>query len=547
MPRMSDSMAPLLLTVFFTLCTAPACTNTERDASPVVKVSHRVELAGRRELYGGDQRSWLSPKGSIGDSGYCAASLRLPLAREPAWVMDYTGAEFSRFPPRRIVHRDGLLVVSAEGTQLLGLDTATGERLFNEHVYHTMERLGEKMETLFLHPAGLLFGQDEIGRHYCWDIASPEGLRGGAGRGNLISGAGRRNPNLISEVWFIDQNDSMRLEPSDFVSQGDKLFTGWDSYIRALSSVDGSTIWTYPTLQAAGGIVLGGAGGTLLWWSNRGDVMALRAEDGVLLWAATLATRIDGVILNDDLSHAYLIRYDEKLECRKLESGELLWEHDWSDLMDPAERRRRAEESGQITVLLRASKIAASREGVIISLISGDVLALDHFGARRWRYHTTTPVIDSLAFENGVMLLEFYLSIESPRPLELLLPFCLDPPEDWRNYNRANEESKKAAIFMRVAILDNKTGKLLDHFEPDRRFWAGPVPAYDKIVFGQRLPTAGHNRVLAYDWLVPEAAFSGNRWQGPVDPSITPGRSAERAAGTLQRPLPHSELEKGEV
>src|SRR5690606_23468818 len=101
--------------------------------------------------------------------------LKLPLDDEPAWTHTYSEARFSGNFPDSVLHREGMLYVSARSSQILALRAADGQPGFNLDLYEhlpsaVIRNNDEEFESIQLHPANLLYARDNLGRHYCWDL-----------------------------------------------------------------------------------------------------------------------------------------------------------------------------------------------------------------------------------------------------------------------------------------------------------------------------------------------------------------------------------------
>lgn len=431
-------------------------------------------------LYGGDTRAWLTPAGDAADRNYCAASLRLPLARDPAWVYEY-GIEFSSSPPSTIVHHDGLLVVAADCSLLLGLEAATGQLVFNSDVYVHADAEGpEALNSIFFQPRGLLVGQDDLGRHYCWD---------------LRDGGPRRR-------WLGEPAKTT----SGFVVSDEAVICGRDLGTACLAITDGRQRWEYPVLTRGAGVVLG-SDGTVVTWANGSEFYALRAGDGAPLWSYFSGVAGYGwavrAVIEPAQECVYLVLPDERVQCRELTTGTLRWEHGWSDLLSPAARDElyAGTQYGQIP--LHAAGATATPEGLVLSMAFGAVLALDHQGSRRWVYESDLPVLGAIGFDNAVLVSEYFLAPEFIGLVSWLRVYCPDTV-DWERYRAADEERRRRGMFQRLAALDPATGEPLDYFEP-RLPMRAVVPACDKIIFGEApLSAEQPRRILAYDWIVAE-------------------------------------------
>jgi len=466
-----------LLPVMLLLVTQSSC-NEASSATPAT-----ASLAGRQLLTGGDNISWPTSAGNAADASYCRARLRLPLATEPTWTFTYTAAEFSNQDTYTILHRDGLLLLlSAQSPQLVGLDTASGAVRFNESLYDYSigQRQVEYFDMLFFSPHGLLIGHDGPGRVYCWD---------------LVAGRPER-------LWITAETG----ERNDIVAVNDCVWTSWDGFIRCLSVADGTQESSYPALSQTTSVVAAQNGMTITWTSS-GEFYALDPA-GEPLWS--YLSGISGpvwsitAVIDEEHDTAYLKLPNEILECRDLISGEVRWRHTWADLMTD-EQRIAIFGSVEEAFPPYAVSLSATPLGPVMSIISGQVLALDHDGNRRWVYDTNVPVLACLAFENGLLASERYLAPEFHGYLRFLTAFC---PEtiDWQRVREADEERQRMGSFQRLVVLDPDTGAPLDAYEPELPFLA-MTPAHDKLVCSERsLLGVNEHRVHAFDWLEWDAA-----------------------------------------
>ena len=456
----------------------------QEDAGTAHASNLPANLSQRQAHFGGDQRAWPTTHGDWGDSAYCAAQLQLPLSREPAWIADYTAAEFSTHPASPLLHYDGTLVLAARSPQLIGLDVDTGARVFNAPYYQAVDSLAmEELRWMFISPQGLIMVRDDQGRYYLLDELT-------------------RPPRRL---WISAPTNDIE---SGYVVTPEYLYTAWGSQLRCLALADGEEQWRYPTLTPAGGVVL--AHDVVVWWSRQSKLVAVDASTGWLRWSVQVPEPIWRAICTDRNHDVYLI-YSERVECRDLFSGDLRWEYDWSKLMSDTERTQRFAESGMgrkgfeeedVTVLLARSPMLTP-EGLILTLVCGEVLAFDHQGQVRWRYSEPGHLLlGQVAFANGILLWEAYVGPEYFGGLQRYRLFSLQPPA-WAAYQAASSGEQQRGVFLRQLVLDPASGTGLDGFDFSTVAAAGPVPAYGKIVYSEE-PVQGvyQRRVLAYDWLV---------------------------------------------
>jgi outer membrane protein assembly factor BamB len=344
---------------------------------------------------------------------------------------------------------------------------------------------------LFIHPQGLLTAGDDQGRAYCWDIEQ------------LAAASPAQRP--VAPLWLSGERVMLY---AGCVAFGDCLATYGNGNVTTLAIADGKQQWRYPDLLP----LLGGDGivesqdGVIVRWSLAGEVVALNAADGALLWKISMDSRPFRAIVDDGRSRLYITRGNELLECRDLHSGVLQWSYSWSDLVSDADRQRLAKEHGLQRVVVWPADLMVGPDGIWLALLSGDVLSITADGKPLWHVRLSTPLIGGLGFANGLLLGEVYLGEDMLRhPLygPLMSPFNPAPP-DWAIVRNASAAELKGGMFFRFAVLDLRDGHQLDSFEvgaqPD--ILPSPTPAGEMIVFGYRdAPGTERSVVLSYNWL----------------------------------------------
>lgn len=456
-----------------------ACTKANAPQQPLNIRNASSSFTQRAELRGGDSQAWPTARGNAGDAGYCRARLKLPLARQPAWTHEYTRAAFSAQAPSDIVSYDGLVVVGALCSQLLGLNAASGSLVFQRDLYKHLDedRVSESLTSLFIHPQGLLTGRDDLGRYYCWDLLqlTPKGPR---------------------QLWI-----SAEYGPHDAgcVTYGSSLVTSINGSIRQLAVENGRPGWEFPSLLPSGGIVCS-EDEIAVWWSEVGEIVALDMHSGTQLWKTSLATRPRWVAIDDLREAVLIIRDDEQLDYRHIGTGQVLWSYNWSGLLADAERQRLAELRDYERVRLQASSPMITPEAIYLPLYSGYVLKLDPDGKLLWQIHRPTTLLGGLAFDNALLVGELYLGsnyLASP----VFGPFTAEPP-DWELYAAADETQRANGLFYRFAVIDTVDGGLLDALEMSSLPAPSPTPAGKMVVFGLQPTAAQQNRqICAYDWI----------------------------------------------
>lgn len=449
--------------------------------------------SSRLELNGGDQIAWLSANGDNADSNYCQARLKLPFATKPAWVQEYTDAVFSSRPPAEIVHYDGVLYISAWTTQIMGLDTSTGEVLFNKDVYFdsgSSERV-KRMQALFLHPEGWLSARDNLFRVYCWDT-SQQGLE---------------------EQWVF----STGIGRGGIVAKGNRFFVGDKGKVLGIDIASGLTTFEYPSLFDNAGMLLSGTGMLICWPFNGNKLVALEMATQQTKWVAFLDSPVFSTAINDSLGCLYALTQNEELTCLDLQTGAQLWKYSWAWVVDPAERQQIASQIPRNLRELRCSSPIASPRGVCIAAFSGDVLMLSPDGELLWHYEADSSIAAVVGFENAILVKQFWedpdewwqmwlAAYNLKQPSWPLITAAIEKAEDLEMDE--NQPFPTLGRFARIVALNPIDGTELSAFEPEEYPVGTLVPAYNNIVFGQTVGSRSRGRqrglpkrVVAYNWL----------------------------------------------
>lgn len=455
-------------------------------------------LKDRPHFGGGDANAWLTARGDLADSGYCRARLVLPLPRKPDWVVEYSPAEFSRQMPNALVHYDGQLLVTATSSQVMGIDVESGTINFNSDLYQHYDRdvPREEFRNLFASPNGFLVGSDDQGRYYCWDVLSPE----------------------LRELWVSETSQPT----SGYVATDDAVYTSFLRDVRRLDLTTGEPVWEVPTLDRDSGIVMGDEG-TVIWWSwLAGKAIAFSAEDGRQMWRFAGPNIINRIIIDNAKAQCYFFLESEEVQCRDLATGDMKWTFSWAGLMDEKQREYYKKKQKNDAFYFPVAQASVLPDGLALSLMSGQVYRLDDSGNLIWSYQSEGAIHTILAFENGLIVCEFYTA-EAYSPWSPWYQLFSREPPDWnelaalKDDDTASEDGgvkvgdgRTKFEFGRTLVLSLDTGEVLDTFEPDLFPYTYLVPAGNKVVYGEILAAYVYRgphdndaprRILAYPWL----------------------------------------------
>lgn len=449
--------------------------------------------SSRTEHTGGDQIAWLSANGDNADSNNCRTNLKLPFATEPAWIQEYSDATFSSFPPAEIVHYDGVLYIAAWTTQIMGLDSSTGEVLFNKDVYldsGSLERV-KRIQTLFLHPEGWLSARDNLFRVYCWDTSQQD----------------------LEEQWVFSEG----IGRGGIVAQGTKFFVGDKGKVLGIDIAGGTITFEYPSLFDNAGMLLSESGMLICWPFNGNKLVALETASQQTKWVAFLDSPIFSSAINDDLGCVYALTQNEELTCLDLQTGTQLWKYSWSWVIDQDERLEVTSQITQPLGEIRCSSPIASPKGICLALFSGDVLMLSPTGELLWHYEADSSISTVRGFENAILVKQFWEDHQEfwrgrMSPYNLTRPNWPVITTALENFQRLesdeNQPSQTLGPFARIVALSLVDGSELDSFEPEEFPFGTLVPAYGNIVFGQAVGFRRRGRqlgltkrVVAYNWL----------------------------------------------
>jgi hypothetical protein len=483
-----------------------------RHASPDQTTAERPRPvhAPARQLDGGDEQAWLTAAGEMGDSGFCAARLQLPLRLDqPAWELTYTNAEISPFPPTEMLHYSGLILCSARTPVLFGIDADSGKLAFKTDPYlHEAQSRREFFRSLQFSADGQLFGTDNHGRYYVWEL-QPDGLQ------QLAVSA--------------EEQGSV----AGFITNAGDLIRARGSIMAAFPATDlGTPRWESQLVQQLEGIVASRSG-LVVGWTRFGAVQCCDAT-GRQLWQSNEAQMVVDIVLDRDGERCYLLTDSGRLICRALATGELLWSYDWSEEVPQAVRRKlqdrlgkdrfaqlMIQQAGTDVFALDPALLCATPEGPVLGVKNGQAIAFDRQGHVRWR-SGRGPLLDGgLAFENALLLHVVWNPVITAQIADR--PWLLDIP-DWPeikdraalarlndpqgSFTPRPEAQNLQAVYTRLVVLDLHSGQVLQELPEPAPTTASLLPARGKIVMAQenriyagQRRDSGPCKIVAYNWL----------------------------------------------
>lgn len=481
---------------FLTLALALLVLSAGCQARPVGRSSGRLAESTQAvpEHPGGDGEAWLSTRGTMGDAGYCALRVKFPLASSPAWERSYSPAEFTSQPLRGLLHYDGILVAFAGSPSIMVLQAATGEVFQTPFVYSKREGLGnEQMQWLAFSPAGILYGDDSLGRFYAWRISSGK----------------------IAQLWLGDER---HYNTMGIAADSRRIFTGNNEGLRSMELESGSADWVYPAGEAAWNVLVT-PDGTVVALLYPGKMTGVNATSGAVKWSVSLACEIKSACAGGNPSRLYAAGTDNILQCRDTADGALQWQVDFSSAVTPTERQQVKAQTNDLSLLMPASMVCQPN-GVALAFFNGLVIQYDQLGKEQWRVKLDAPILNLTGFENCLVAEQAWRNGNLAAGLSDILTLFQTPQPDWRLIPAQPESqsddgvgrgSGRNVAYSRLAFLDNRTGVLAASFEPELLSYVGLVPAGGLVVIGgssklidRQRTAAGPTRpawILAYDWL----------------------------------------------
>ena len=182
------------------------------------------------------------------------------------------------------------------------------------------------------------------------------------------------------EIWSDDigsgSNADYKILARPVVADG-RVYT-MDSVggITAFDAQSGDEIWNFDTTpeESSDSAIGGGLGvdnGTLYATTGFGEVIALKGDDGSVLWRRMLPSPIRAAPTIAS-GHVYVVSIDNQMQVIDARSGDLQWKH--SGISESA-------------VLMGASNPAVANDNVIVAYSSGEIYDLRAVNGRAsWNY-----------------------------------------------------------------------------------------------------------------------------------------------------------------
>lgn len=188
-----------------------------------------------------------------------------------------------------------------------------------------------------------------------------------------------------SESWRANigagSDSDFKLLSRPVVANGRVITMDAQGVVKAFSVKDGSMIWEFDTTphdrdeNAIGGGI-GIDGDTVYATTGFGEVLALKAEDGVVRWRKLLVNplRAAPTIAGD---RVYVVSIDNQLNALDARTGDVLWHHNGI---------------AESATLMGASNPAASNDSIVVAYSSGEIFSLRaENGRASWDYGLTMP------------------------------------------------------------------------------------------------------------------------------------------------------------
>ena len=196
--------------------------------------------------------------------------------------------------------------------------------------------------------AGELSKVDSANGHQIWRVNVGEPISGGVGSGSGIVLVGSNKGNIFAYdftgklLWKAKLSSEVLSVPRYF--EGIVIVRTGDNHIFGLDATDGSRKWVYErinpalTLRSSVGVMVDG--GAVYAGFAGGKLIAIRADNGKLLWEATVAqpkgvTEIERIaditslpVVDGPL--VYAVAYQGKVAAIDRRAGKVIWNRDIS-------------------------------------------------------------------------------------------------------------------------------------------------------------------------------------------------------------------------
>lgn len=263
-------------------------------------------------------------------------------------------------------------------TSITDLKTDLSERMFGREVAEKPDPLVDIKETVStkllwqakvgssedfefspVHEAGFVYAAsangevvklDAVSGKEIWRVSAGEKLSGGVGIGGSLVTVGTQKG--VVYAYNLDGKLQWKSKLSSEVLSAPKYFDGvvitrtGDSRIYGINAEDGSRKWVYDrtspalTLRSSAGIVVDG--GAIYAGFGGGKLISIRADNGKLLWEASVAqpkgvTEIERIaditslpVVDGPL--VYAVAYQGKIAAIDRTNGRVVWNRDISSL-----------------------------------------------------------------------------------------------------------------------------------------------------------------------------------------------------------------------
>ena len=303
--------------------------------------------------------------------------LSSPIGVRKLWDVDLGKGEGRLWLRQRPTIDGGRVYSTNDDGEVVALDAATGKQVWIANAVN-VEKTGSWIKF--------------------WKRKAAEaGLTGSPGVGNGLVVVGGRNGEVVAfasetgqKRWSVRVSSEVLSAPH--ITDSRVIVRSNDGRVFGLDPADGSRKWVFdrglPALSVRGNSSPVGANGMSFIGYDDGKVVALRDQDGLLVWEQAVAepdgrtelermADIDGeIVLDGEL--LYVASYHDKVMALSSANGQQVWTHDTGSY----------------------SGVALAGDKVLISDKNGDVWALDRAaGTSLWKQNVlehrqlTSPVV----------------------------------------------------------------------------------------------------------------------------------------------------------